>query len=179
MPPFADNLRRLMARQGMTVDQVAARSGLDERTVKGILRGGHQRPHARTLHRLAHGLGVAADELFHAPAYWSRRQFDRRTNPLVDEAVARRPELFADWRQADFDDLYSRFGTGGGLSVEGTLAAAEEINRRRALLDKVALLLETSQRDVLCGMIELLYRSVVLDAAADGAGGAASSSPGR
>ena len=34
-----ENLHRLMSRQGLTVDEVAGRSGLDVRTVRGILDG--------------------------------------------------------------------------------------------------------------------------------------------
>src|SRR5882672_7262725 len=51
------NVRRLMARFGMTLTDVVAATGLDERTLRSILRGTTQ-PHAKTLHKLAHGLGV-------------------------------------------------------------------------------------------------------------------------
>ena len=66
-----------------------------------------------------------------------RRRFDRQTNPAVDELVADRPELFTDWCQADFDELYSRMGTGGALTADGALASAEAINRKRELHDKL------------------------------------------
>ncbi len=67
MSDHAANLRRLMARSGLTLQDVAERTGLHERTLKGIL-AGTNKPHARTLHRLAEGLGVNADELFQDPS---------------------------------------------------------------------------------------------------------------
>ena len=56
MLPYAVNLRRLMARNGMTLSQLVDATGLHERTIKSILNG-TSKPHCRTLHRLAAGLG--------------------------------------------------------------------------------------------------------------------------
>jgi transcriptional regulator with XRE-family HTH domain len=170
-----ENLRRVMARQGLTIKQVVRRTGLDDRTVKAMLRDdGAARPQARTLHRLAEGLGVPVDELFQNPALLARRLFDRRTNPVVDEVAKANPQLFDGWTRDDFDDLYSRFGTGGQLTTEGTLAAVKVINHRRELFTKVALLLETGQAPVLTGVVDLLYEQVVLRSADQSAGASAS-----
>ncbi len=158
----AENLRRVMARLGLSQREVAQRSGLDPRTVRGLLCGQKQtRP--ETLHRLAEGLGVAIEEFFLAPAQWACQAFDQQTNPLVDEVVADHAELFAGWTEAEFAELASRFGHGGMLTAEGALAAARAMNRRRELLEKVTLLLETSQAETLAGIIELLYRQVDAD----------------
>ena len=51
-----ENLLRLMARLDLSISQVAERTGLDERTIRGIVHGTN-RPQARSLHRLAAGLG--------------------------------------------------------------------------------------------------------------------------
>ena len=68
MPDYArENLLRLMAGAGLSIRGVADRTGLDERTIRGIL-GGGKTPHAQTLHRLAEGLGVKVDEFFVDPA---------------------------------------------------------------------------------------------------------------
>lgn len=159
MTDYATNLRRLMARQGLTLDDVVARSDLDERTIKGIL-AGVNRPHARTLHRLANGLGVSADELFQDPSLLLHRLFDRRTNPLVEEVVDANPEVFAGWTEGDFDELYSRFGAGGALSTEGVLDSARTMQRNRQTHRKLALLLETAEADMIVDMIELMYRRI-------------------
>jgi transcriptional regulator with XRE-family HTH domain len=154
-----DNLRRLMTQLGLTIDRVVEKSGLDLRTVQGIL-DGTKTPHPGTLHRLAQGLGVPTDELFLDPARLMYRRFDRHTNPVVAQVVESSPDLFQGWTETDFDELHSRFGTGGPLTVEGALTAVQEMNRNRELHEKLAVLLESSQADVIRGIVELLYRQV-------------------
>jgi transcriptional regulator with XRE-family HTH domain len=127
---LALNLRRLMARDGLTFEDVVSASGLDERTLRAIARG-RNHPHARTLHKLACGLGVEIDELFRPPGRFAPRRFDRATNSLVEGVVARHGGVFENWLEADFDELYSRFGTGGQLTEAGVLAAAEAMNAKR------------------------------------------------
>jgi transcriptional regulator with XRE-family HTH domain len=163
----AENLRRLMARQGASLAELAAASGVDRRTIAGIL-SSRKKPHPRTLHRLAEALGAAVDEFFQDPCLLRHRLFDRQTNPVVDEIIAERPELFAAWSEADFDELYSRFGTGGALTRGGAVAAAEHINRVRAVQEKVALLLETHEADLVEQMVDVLYRRVAVVPIADG-----------
>jgi transcriptional regulator with XRE-family HTH domain len=156
-----ENLLRLMAARGLTMSGVAEQSGLDVRTVRGVLRG-DKRPHARTLQRLAEGLGVAVDEFFVDPAQLVYRRFDRQTNPVVAEVIEEHKELFRGWTEADFDELHSRVGAGGALTVEGTLAAVEQMNRRRQLHDKLDLLLESSQAEVTAGIVNVLYEKVLV-----------------
>jgi transcriptional regulator with XRE-family HTH domain len=164
----ADNLRRLMARRDVSLDALASTAGVDRRTIAAMLRG-KKRPHSRTLHRLAEALQVSADEFFQDPSLLAHRAFDRQTNPLVDEVVSERPELFATWSVGDFDELYSRFGTGGALTRAGAIAAAERINRVRAVQEKVALVLETHEAELLEEFVDLLYRRLtVTDATSPG-----------
>lgn len=161
MLPFAHNVRRLMARRGLTLRQLVAASGLHERTVKAVLHG-NAKPHARTLHRLARGLEVGTDELFQNPAALGVRQFNRQTNPAVDEVIRGQPALFADWSTADFEELYSHFGTGGALSVEGATQVVLAINEKRAVHQKVALLLESGEARLLRGVVDLLYQKIAV-----------------
>lgn len=161
MHDFAANFRRLMAREGLTVQQVVDASGLDERTVKAILNG-RNKPHARTLNRLATGLGVSSDEFFQSPAALAHRLFDEQTNPLVDEIIAQRPELFEGWSQADFEELYGRFGAGGALTADGAVDSVVSMNRNREVHHKVALLLESGEAELLIGFVDLLYQKIVV-----------------
>ncbi len=154
------NLRRLLVRRGVTLEELARRSGVDRRSIRGIL-DGRKRPQARTLHRLAEALGVDADELFLDPARLLYRRFDQHTNPEVAHAVAQHPELFRDWTEGDFDELHSRFGVGGALSFEGVLEAARRMNRNRTLHRKLALLLETGHAELVGRLIDAIYQSVV------------------
>lgn len=144
------------------MSELARASQVDERTIRSLLAGRNPKPHARTLSRLAAGLGVDADEFFRNPALDARRDFDRRTNPLVDEVIDEHPRLFVDWSEAEIEELYSHFGEGGALTKEGTLATVAAINRKREVQRKVALLLETGEADVLIGIVDLLYERVVV-----------------
>jgi transcriptional regulator with XRE-family HTH domain len=153
----AMNLRRLMARAGLTYEEVVVATDLDERTIRGLVRG-TTHPHARTLNKLAQGLGVDMDELFRPPGRYSPQRFDRATNTLVDGTVTAHADKFANWSEADFDELYSRFGTGGQLTEEGVLAAAQAMNAKRDVLRQVNLILESSEAALLSEFVELLYR---------------------
>jgi len=154
------NLRRVMSRLGLTIDHVVARTGLDRRTIRAILNGAH-RTHARTLHRLAAGLGVSPDEFFVDPASLVYRCFDQVTNPVVAEVVQRHPELFAGWMEADFEELHSRFGAGGPLTEEGAVAAATAMNRNRATHEQLAVLLESSQAELIRAIVAAMYEQLV------------------
>jgi transcriptional regulator with XRE-family HTH domain len=156
-----ENLLRLMAIAELSMSDVAKRTGLDERTIRAIARGTHK-PHARTLHRLAEGLGVSVDEFFVDPAQLLYRRFDRQTNPLVEELVQSEPELFENWREADFSELHSRVGAGGPLTLEGAAAAVRAMNRKRELHDRLDVLLETGQASTIGGIIDLMYGQVVV-----------------
>lgn len=146
----------MMARLGLTQAEVVLATGLDERTVRSLLRG-KSRPHARTLHKFASGLGIDVDELFH-DLNAGAAAFDRSTNPAVSQIIDGHPELFRQWRAADFDELFSRVAVGGELTEAGAMAAAQAMNERHELFEKVAILLETSEAELLREFIGLLYR---------------------
>jgi transcriptional regulator with XRE-family HTH domain len=154
---IAANLRRLMARNGMTFVDLIEASGLDERTIRGVVRGANH-PHARTLHKLAQGLGVEIDELFRPLGRSSSRQFDRATNSLVETVVVAHPKHFANWSDADFDELYSRFGAGGQLTEAGVLTAADAMNTKRDLWKQIGVILESSESQLLAEFVRILYR---------------------
>lgn len=85
--PYATNLRRLMARLNMTMDQVVSASELNERTVKGLLRG-CSKPHPRTLHRLAAALHVSVDEFF-----WPSAEVESSTSKPTDREILRKVDM--------------------------------------------------------------------------------------
>lgn len=156
---LGDNLRRIMSQQGLTINEVAERTKLDKRTIRGILEGS-KRPHPRTVGQLAQGLGVAVDELYIDPTRLLYRRFDQQTNPVVEKVIQEYPDLFQDWTTAEFEELYSRFGMGGGLTEEGVVEIARRTRRRRELQHKLAVLLETSQADLVETIINVLYEKL-------------------
>jgi transcriptional regulator with XRE-family HTH domain len=161
----ATNLRRLMAKGALTFDEVVAASGLDERTLRAIVRA-KSNPHARTLHKLAAGFGVSVDELFRPPGRSASRQFDRASNSLVQSVVAAHAEVFANWSDAELDELCSRFGTGGQLTETGVLAAAEDMNAKRDVWRQVNVVLESSEAELLAEFVNMLYRRATVSPAA-------------
>ncbi len=165
-PHAAENLARLMAAAGLTARQVAAQSGLDERTVRAIL-SRRQKPRASTIHRLADGLGVAAHQFCLDPRQAAPSQFDRATNPAVEQLLQESPELFAGWGAGDFDELYSRVGAGGPMTLEGARQAVEHMNRKRRLHEQLDLLLESSLAQAAAELIQAMYKVVVIQSAED------------
>ena len=157
----SENLRRLLAQHGLTIAEVARRAAIDRRTVQAVLNGSGK-PHPKTIHQLAEAFGVGADEFYVEPSQLLSRQFDHDSNPLVGEVIEAHPRVFDGWTAVDFDELHSRFGTGGALTDEGVLEAAEAMNERRVVYEKLAVLLESSQKDLARKMIELLYDQVVV-----------------
>jgi transcriptional regulator with XRE-family HTH domain len=152
------NVKRLMVRLDMKLADVVEATGLDERTVRSILRG-TTRPHARTLHKLATGLGVDADELFRDPRE-GQAKFDRASNPAVSRLIDEQPELFAHWTRGEFEELFSRVAVGGELTDEGAYAAACAMNRRRELMTQIAVILESGEAELLSEFIAMLYRRI-------------------
>lgn len=156
---IAWNLRRIMAQANLTFEDVVSVTELDERTIRGLVRG-TTNPHARTLHKLARGLGVSMDDLFRPPGRNSPRQFDRATNTLVKAIVTHHQYAFAGWSEADFDELYSRFGTGGQLTENGVLAAAQAMNAKRDVWRQVNVILESGEAELLSQFVSVLYGRV-------------------
>lgn len=154
------NVRRLMVRLNLTLADVVEATGLDERTVRSLLRGSTQ-PQAKTLHKLAAGLGVDPDELFVNP-HQQGAAFDRATNPAAAEVVAKHASQFARWTPAEFDELFSRVAVGGELTEEGALAAAQLMNRRRELMTEVAVILESGEAELLREFVAILYRRITV-----------------
>ena len=158
-PFLRENLVRLMAARGLSLAALSQRSAVDRRTIRNLLRGeGRVRPH--TVHQLAAGLETSVDELFVDPSRLLYRRFDKLTNPAVEEAIERCPELFVDWREADFAELHSRVGDGGPLTVEGAIEGAWRLNRRRELCDKLCLIAETAWLSAVGGVIDAAYETI-------------------
>lgn len=159
---IAHNVRRLAAIQGLSQSDLVTASGLDERTVRSVLRGAGQTRNS-TLDKLAQGLGVSIATLFQPPMGMSTEAFDAATNPAVEEVLSTNPSLFDGWGSEDYAELASRFNVGGPLTKQEVVAAAEEMNARRQLLAKARLVLESRRAHLLAELVNLLYEQVVLE----------------
>ncbi|TWT46421.1 hypothetical protein Pla111_15170 [Botrimarina hoheduenensis] len=151
-----------MARDGLTYEGVCQQTGLDARTLRGILHAA-KKPHAKTLKRLAEGLGVSADDLFAGDAEAAVAEFDLASNPAIEAAVEAHESLFEDWTPHDFGELASRVGVGGPMTEVGVVLTAQQMNANRSTLDKARTILESDQAELLRGMIEALYVKATLN----------------
>lgn len=166
---LARRIRARCAQRGWDVSDLAREAGVSRTTAHQLLAGETRQPHLSTLARIAGALGVSVAELStevekdvavselrtHEAA-----TLDRQTNPRIFEVAEESPQLFAGWTTAEWDELYSTFGTGGALTAEGVRDAASAINRKRETVRKVQVLLETHLADVATQLVEALYRMV-------------------
>lgn len=167
----AGRIRSLCAQQGWDIGELARRAQVSRTTLYQLDRGRIRRPHAATLGRIAAALGLSLADLLRPagpePANGreldrraAERAFDRLTNPVVADVLDQRPELFENWSADEWDELYSTFGTGGQLTPDGVVQAAEAIARKRETVQQLHVLLETHLGDVAAKMIATLYQMV-------------------
>ncbi len=153
-----ENVLRLAAAAGLSLNALHERAGLDERTIRGILRD-KNKPHLRTVKKLAEGLGVAVDELFLDPARLVYRSIDRWSNAVIDEIIELNPDLFDDWTETDFVELYSQVGEGGSLTREGAIDAISCKNWKRNAHAKLDVILESDWGQLAAEIIEILFKN--------------------
>ena len=133
MAYYGDNLRRLMAAKNLTLAEVARRSGLDVRTINGILNNPQARPHARTLHKLARGLRVPVEELFQAPPQLIQHPQRAVSHPGIRRLLQERPDLFDGWEASDFARLESLCEERQVRQIAQVVQLATLVNRTRQL----------------------------------------------
>lgn len=161
-------VRQLRIQSGLGTEALARRARISRTTLHYIEKGLTPNPRARTLHKLATALGVVVEALLESPAgrlgnhsrQDNARVFDRRTNVAVEEAREQAPEVFEEFTDTEWDELYSEHGMGGALTAWGAAAAARRINRKRHTLRRLALVLETHLEQVATALVEALYESV-------------------
>lgn len=188
---LGQKLRALRLARGWNMKHVAAAAGISRTTLCHLERSETGNPHVATLHKLAGVYGVPAETLtlfkadetavqkpgFSKKSGFSRpsreppnddeirRRFDRETNPAVAVVAAENPQLFIDWREDEWDELYSQFATGGALTEEGVRTLAEDINRNRETVQQLRILLNTHLGHVAAEMVGTLYRMVSVEPA--------------
>ena len=127
-----------------------------------MLGGSIRRPHARTRHRLAAGLGVPADELFQNPSVLAHRLFDRQTNPRGGRGHGQPSGAFRGLARRRLRRAVQPLRGRRRADRRRRLRTVEGMNRRRDLHRKVAIVLESHEAELLEQMIDTLYRRVVI-----------------
>lgn len=159
-------IRSARLKKGWNQLELAAQAHVSRTTLYQLERGTIASPHVATLHRLAKALDIPVswlnvDELPQAfvppQVTGAAGEFDRQTNPCVDVVSAQFPDVFAGFTAADWDELYSTFGTGGALTEDGVLAAARVIAGKHETLRRVSLLLETHLAEPTKALVDSLF----------------------
>lgn len=171
-------------RRGWTRGELARRARLS-RTTLFYLEQGTQQPRLSTLQRLADTLDLDFETLisdsfaslpqtppppippitpppenlgFPLPSESS--EYDRETNPAVSQVLAESPEVFTEFSPADWQELYSCMGMGGALTPDGVRDQAAHITRKKQLLHKLEILLETHYSEVAATLLDALYQQI-------------------
>jgi len=86
--------------------------------------------------------------------------FDRETNPCVAQVLAETPSLFQGFTPTDWNELYSCMGMGGALTPHGVRDQATRIVRKKQLVRKLEVLLETHYSEVAAALLETLFQQI-------------------
>ena len=169
-------IRAARIQQGWDLGHLARLAEISRTTLYRLEQGRTLRPRTSILARISRALGPSFDRsdgtladvdsatsLLSNPPHEAhegsqKRQFNRETNPLVDEVAQEYPGLFRDWTDDEWDELYSSFGTGGALTTEGVVQQALRTNRKRRTIRQLHVVLETHLDEVAIGLIETLYQ---------------------
>lgn len=168
-------------RRGWSRKELASKARVSRTTLFNLERGSTHQPRVSTLKRLAETLDLDFHRLidetlssspavhtdhgdsmdrgdFRSPDDSSR--FDRETNPCVAQVFAEAPGLFQGFTAADWDELYSCMGMGGALTTNGVRDQVARIGRKKQLIRKLDILLETHYSEVAAALLETLFRQV-------------------
>lgn len=185
MPPdIAELIRTGRIRKGLNQEDLAQKSGVSRTTLHHIERGTHK-PRASTLSRLAKTLDIDPHSLArgwqrepmppvngkahtngsgnHSQPATPQSEFDWHTNRAIATAKDQSPERFADFSAEDWEALVSLVGVGGGLTVEGVMQAADQIQSDRETLARLRVVLQTHLREPARKLVEALYQSVLIE----------------
>lgn len=174
LPSVAQIARRIRAccmERGWDEIELARRADVSRTTLYHLRLGKIRRPRITTLTALAEAFDLPLDHFLWGhfeppqPAVSSRsgasRDFDRSTNQAVRQVHEEHPQLFADWTDREWEELYSTFGVGGAMNEEGVIANATQINESRRTRRQLDVIMETHLREVAARVIESLYRMVI------------------
>lgn len=162
------NVRGLLELQGWSIRDLCERTGLGRGVVQRWVRQGADRVSTENLTKLARLFEIdPPGQLFNPlllkqPRARGISPFEETTNPCVAEVADRQPELFVRFTAAEWKELYSHRGTGGSLTPEGVVRAAERINAKRSLRQKFDALLETHHFSTMEAVVSALYRETEL-----------------
>jgi hypothetical protein len=161
---FRLNFTGLLRRRSLSVEQFCATTQLPRKAVNRWLHRGANRLETGTLTKLSTYFSIDP------PSAWFKTDLlrengpthvnpiDLQTNPAIARVRQEKPELFYNFTQAEWQEIYSLRGTGGELTTEGVEISAIWIAEKREARRKFEALLETSKRESLMLIIDAFYK---------------------
>jgi hypothetical protein len=168
-------IARLVQECGWNQEEFARIADLNRLTVRSIFQGGERRLHNATVSACARALGLSVNDLRilpldrllprvqnrPAPTQANLRNlYEQATQPELLAWIERNPERAAQLRPEEVDELLSVQGTGGPLTALGVAHFVELIERKRRLLEQVAVIAGTEYIDMLEQFVGLLYEKI-------------------
>jgi transcriptional regulator with XRE-family HTH domain len=163
-------IARLVQERGWNQDGFARLAGVSRLTVRAIFEDSSRRLHNSTLAKCARALGLSVHDLCELPL----EELLRRSGPIpatkriYEEAT--QPELLA-WMRSnaaraerltaeEWDELLSLQGTGGPLTAQGVECFVDLIERKRRIMEKMAVIAGTEYIDALEQFVDVLLDKI-------------------
>ncbi len=172
--PLCAKIARLVQERGWNQDEFARLANLNRLTVRSLFQGPQRRLHNATVSACARTLGVSAHDLLTQPiakllprmrvplpAKESLRMlYEQATQPELIAWLKDHPDRARQLTSEEIDELLSLQGTGGPLTEFGLAHFVEQMDRRRKILEQVAIVCGTEYVDILEQFVGLLYDKV-------------------
>lgn len=172
--PLCAKIARLVQERGWNQDEFARIADLNRLTIRNIFHDHERKLHNATVQACARALGVSVHDLqtqplekllprmrVPVPAKESLRiLYEQATQPELLAWIEGNAERAARLTAEETDELLSLQGTGGPLTAFGVAHHVEQIERRRRLLEQVAVIAGTEYGDMLHQFVALLYEKV-------------------
>ncbi len=168
-------IARLVQECGWNQEEFARIADLNRLTVRSIFQGGQRRLHNATVSACARALGLGVHDLRVLPLSQllprvrnrpsparetARALYEKATQPELLAWIERNPERAAQLTPEEVDELLSLQGTGGPLTAFGVAHFIELIERKRLLLEQVAVIAGTEYIDMLEQLVGLIYEKI-------------------
>jgi transcriptional regulator with XRE-family HTH domain len=172
--PLCAKIARLVQERGWNQEEFARIADLNRLTIRNIFHDQGRKLHNATVQACARALGVSVHDVLTqplekllprmrvpVPAKESLRVlYEQATQPELLAWLQNHPERAALLTSEEIDELLSLQGTGGPLTAFGVAHHVEQIERRRRLLEQVAVVAGTEYGAMLEQLVALLYEKV-------------------
>ncbi|MBI2805284.1 MAG: helix-turn-helix transcriptional regulator [Planctomycetes bacterium] len=172
--PLRAKIVALVKERGWHQEEFARNADLNRLTVRSIFRGPPRKLHNATVQSCARALGVSVHDLLTQPIEkllprmrvalpvndQARVLYEQATQPELLAWLERNPDRAAQLSPQEIDELLSLQGTGGPLTEFGVAHHVEQIERRRRILEHVAVIAATEHVDLLEQFVRILYERI-------------------